>query len=213
MVLAPICPRRVWPTEHWRPGGRAPAPARRVVSGPRRALRPRRYRAVVHCADLPPLHETMQRTGDCPLGEAGSLAHLGRPEPRRPRGREGRQDLPLPPGGLGGRRWAPCPLTPARGPQARPRPRALARRPAPAGRARGTHRPGGPGGLSATPSPQCGVLPRGQMPRQSAAGSAPRHTRPPWPSLRGTCRRGSAVSPCRLTVQAVGASCHPFLCY
>src|SRR3989449_7935363 len=51
----------------------------------------------------------MQRTGDRPLGEAGGLAHLGRPEPLRPRGREGRQDLPLTTGGLGGRRWDPWP--------------------------------------------------------------------------------------------------------
>src|SRR6266566_4906612 len=86
-------------------GGQAPAPARRGASGPRRALRPRRHIAVVHFADLPPLHQAMQRTGDRPLGEAGGLAHLGRPEPLRPRGREGRQDLPLTTGGRGGRRW------------------------------------------------------------------------------------------------------------
>ena len=51
----------------------------------------------------------MQRAGDRPLGEAGGLAHLGRPEPLRPRGREGRQELPLTTGGRGGRRWDPWP--------------------------------------------------------------------------------------------------------
>jgi hypothetical protein len=76
--------------EHRRPGGRAPAPARRGASVPRRALRPRRDIAVVHFADLPPLHQAMQRTGDRPLGEAGGLPHLGRPEPLRPHSREGR---------------------------------------------------------------------------------------------------------------------------
>src|SRR5205823_12988853 len=90
-------------------GGRAPAPARRGASGPRRARRPRRHIAVVYFADLPPLHQALQRTGDRPLGEAGGLAHRGRPEPLRPRGREGRQDLLLTTGGRGGRRWAPWP--------------------------------------------------------------------------------------------------------
>ena len=86
-------------------GGQAPAPARRGASGPRRARRPRRHRAVVHGADLPPLQQAMERAGDRPLGEAGGLAHRGRPEPLRPRGREGRQDLLLTTGGRGGRRW------------------------------------------------------------------------------------------------------------
>jgi hypothetical protein len=92
--------------------GRAPAPARRGASGPRRARRPRRHIAVVHFADLPPLHQAMERTGDRPLGDAGGLAHLGRPEPLRPRGRDGRQDLRLTIGWPDGRRgWgAPWPL-------------------------------------------------------------------------------------------------------
>ena len=76
---------------------------------PCRALQPRRHIAVVHFADLPPLHQAMQRTGDRPLGEAGGLAHLGWSEPLRPRGREGRQDLSLTTGWRGGRRWAPWP--------------------------------------------------------------------------------------------------------
>jgi hypothetical protein len=143
-------------------GGRAPAPARRGVSGPRRALRPRRHRAVVHCADLPPRHQARQCTGDRPLGEAGGLAHLGRSEPLCPRGCEGRQDRPLP--------------------------------------------TGGPGVLSATPSSHSGALPRGKTPRHSAAGSAPRQTRPPRQSLRGTCGLGPAASPCRLNVRAGGPS-------
>jgi hypothetical protein len=70
-------------------GGLAPAPARRGASGPRRALLPRRHIAVVHFADLPPLHQAMKRTGNRPLGEASGLAHLSRPEPLRPRGRKG----------------------------------------------------------------------------------------------------------------------------
>jgi hypothetical protein len=61
------------------------------------------------CADLPPLPQAMPRTGDRPRGEAGGLAHRGRPEPRRPRGREGRQDLSLTTEWRGGRRWAPWP--------------------------------------------------------------------------------------------------------
>src|SRR5712691_739485 len=51
----------------------------------------------------------MERAGDRPLGDTGGLAHLGRPEPLRPRGREGRQDLLLTTGWLGRRRWAPWP--------------------------------------------------------------------------------------------------------
>ena len=73
----------------------------------RRALLPRRHIAVVHFADLPPLQQAMERAGDRPLGDTGGLAHLSRPEPLRPRGREGRQDLLLTTGGLGGRRgWS-----------------------------------------------------------------------------------------------------------
>jgi hypothetical protein len=91
--------------------GLAPAPAWLGASGPRRALLPRRHIAVVNFADLPPLHQAMERTGDRPLGDAGGLAHLGRPEPLRPRGREGRQDLLLTTGRPCGRRgwWAPWP--------------------------------------------------------------------------------------------------------
>jgi len=96
-------------------GGRAPTPARRGASGPRRARRPCRHIAVVHFADLPPLHQVMQRTGDRPLGEAGGLAHLGRPEPLRPRGRQGRQDLPLTTGGAAGGGGPPGPGSGARG--------------------------------------------------------------------------------------------------
>jgi hypothetical protein len=70
-------------------------PSSALASGPRRALLTRRHRAVVHCADLPSLHQAMERTGDGPLGDTGDLAHLGRPEPLRPRGREGYQDLSL----------------------------------------------------------------------------------------------------------------------
>src|SRR5438132_795407 len=75
----------------------------------RLALLTRRHIAVVHFADLRTLDQPIERTGDRPLGEPGGLAHLGRPEPLRPRGREGRQDLPLTTGWLGGRRWAPWP--------------------------------------------------------------------------------------------------------
>jgi len=85
-------------------GGLAPAPARLGASGPRHALRPCRHIVVAHFADLPPLHQAIERTGDRPRGDAGGLAHLGRPEPLWPRGCEGRQDLPLPTGELGGRR-------------------------------------------------------------------------------------------------------------
>jgi hypothetical protein len=63
----------------------------------------RRHIAVVHFADLPTLDQAMERTGDRPLGDPGGLAHLGRPEPLRPRGRDGRQDLPLATGRLGRR--------------------------------------------------------------------------------------------------------------
>src|SRR5205807_3133135 len=90
-------------------GGLAPAPARLGASGPRHALRPCRHIAVVHFADLPPLQQAMERAGDRPRGDAGGLAHLGRPEPLWPRGCEGRQDLRLTTGGRGGRRWAPWP--------------------------------------------------------------------------------------------------------
>ena len=58
------------------------------------------------------LQQAMERAGDRPLGDTGGLAHRSRPEPLRPRGREGRQDLPLTTGGRGGRRgwWDPWPM-------------------------------------------------------------------------------------------------------
>src|SRR6476659_4296246 len=59
--------------------------------------------------NLATLLQAMERAFYRPLGDTGSLAHLSRPEPLRPRGREGRQDLSLTTGWLGGRRWAPWP--------------------------------------------------------------------------------------------------------
>jgi hypothetical protein len=189
-----------------RSDGRAPAPARRGTSEPRRARRPRRHRAVVPCADLPPLQQAMERTGDRPLGKAGGLAHRGRPKPLRPRGREGRQDLSLTTGGRGGRRWDPWPQRGGR------------RRGLGLERWRGGRRPrGGRGGATGLACLQ----PRHRCnPKRFCAGQ--RHVIEMLAQrcdtcihrgnrCSGTCGRGPAASPCCLHIQAVGPSCHPFL--
>src|SRR5205807_1556199 len=114
-------------------GGLAPAPARLGASGPRHTLRPCRHIAVAHFADLPPLHQAIERTADWgarrTAGVVGPLAH-------------------------------------ALGQQARPLLLFLAWRPAHAVVARVAHGPGGPGALSAIPSPQSGALPHGKTLRR-----------------------------------------------